>query len=343
MSEAAIAAGSTAEEAPLLLRLPVALAACGSVVPLLAWVSDLGPFHLWSLLVGLPAVVVVVAFGLLVARPRFPATFDAMVAGALGGLLGSLGYDVFRVPFVYGLGRQLLAPIDSYGVLLLDSLSSSPLTGFAGWSYHFTNGIGFGVAYALVARNRHYVWALLWAMVLETATVVSDFAPTYGLRTDAGLHVVPIAIAYAAHVPYGLAVGWAVGNVARTVEQAREVTRRPVLVAVAVVVVGLALWHRPLLPNASVARGRAVTDGPSAVIEDGRFHPAWLRVAPGECAVVRNDDDVVATLGAHGDVVAELAPKARYEACGKGARNVERLQVDGRPFSGGWLLTDPDA
>jgi hypothetical protein len=334
---------SSAAEAPLVLRLVVAVAACGSVVPLLAWVSDLGAFHVWSLLVGLPAVAGVIAFGLLVARPRWPATFDAMVAGALGGLLGSLGYDVFRLPFVYGLGRQLLAPIDSYGVLLLDASSSSSLTGFAGWSYHFTNGIGFGVAYALVARNRHLVFALVWAMVLETATVVSDFAPTYGLKTDAGFNVVPIVIAYAAHVPYGLAVGWAVRNVERTMGQAREVTRRPFVTATLVLVVGLALWQRPLLPDDAVSRGRAVADGPSAVIEGGRFEPAWLRVAPRECAVVRNDDDAVAPLGANGVVVAAIEPGARVERCGGAKRNVERLQVDGRPFSGGWLLVDPEA
>ena len=328
-------------ESPLLLRLVVAVAACGSVIPLLAWVSGLGAFHLWFVVVAVPSIATVTAFGML-ARRRWPATFDAMVAGALGGLLGALGYDLFRLPFVYGLGRQLLAPIDSYGVLLLDADSSSPLTGFVGWAYHFTNGIGFGVAYSLVARNRRIGWALLWAMVLETATVVSGFAPTYGLVTDAGFNVVPIAIAYAAHVPYGLAVGWAVGNVDRIVGQAREISRRPVLVAVGALVVALALWHRPLIPNGEIARGRSVADGPSAVVEGGRLHPAWLRVGVGECAVVRNDDDARVELGAHGDVVAALAPGERAEVCGGDARGTERLQVDGRSFSGGWLLVDPD-
>lgn len=333
---------ATGDDAPLLLRLGVAVAACGSVIPLLAWVSGLGAFHVWSLLVGLPAVLATIAFGVLVARPRWPATFDAMVAGAIGGLVGSIGYDVFRVPFVYGLGRQLLAPIDSYGVLLLGADASSPLTGFLGWSYHFTNGIGFGVAYALVARNRHPGWALLWAMVLESATIVSDFAPTYGLRTEDGFNVVPIALAYAAHVPYGLALGWATRDVRRTVGQAREVTRRPVLVAVTALVVALALWQRPLLPNDAIARGRAVAAGPSAVIEDRRFEPTWLRVAPGECATVENRDDAPATLGAHGDVLATLAPGARTEVCAEHeGRRVQRVQVGGRPFSGGWLLVDP--
>ena len=330
-------------EAPPQLRLPLAVAACGSVIPLLAWVSGLGAFHLWSLAVALPLVAATIAFGLMVARPRWPATFDAMVAGALGGLLGSIGYDVFRVPFVYGLGRQLLAPIDSYGVLLLGAEHSSSLTGFLGWTYHFTNGIGFGVAYALVARNRSIGWAVLWAMVLETATVVSDFAPTYGLQTDDGFNVVPIVIAYAAHVPYGLAVGWAVRDVDRVVGQAREVTRRPVLIAVAVLVVGLALWHRPLFPNDAVSRGNAVADGPSAIVEDGRLEPTWLRVPRGACATVKNGQRDRVELGAHGDVIATLERGASTELCGDDHRHVQRVQVDGMPFSGGWIIVDPDA
>lgn len=330
-------------EPPLLVRLALAVAACGSVIPLLAWVSGLGAFREWALLVGIPSVAGVVAFALRAARPRWPATFDGMVAGALGGLLGSLGYDLFRLPFVYGLGRQLLAPIDSYGVLLLDAETSSPLSGFVGWAYHFTNGIGFGVAYGLVARNRRIGWALLWALVLETATVVTGFGPTYGLVTDAGLNVVPIAIAYAAHVPYGLAVGWAVGNADRIARQAREVTRRPVVVAVATLLVALALWHRPLLPDDAIDRGRAVADGPSAIVDGRRLQPAWLRVAEGECAVVRNDGSRTVELGAHGDVDARIAPGGLTEVCGGSQRTVDRLQVDGRPFSGGWLIVDPEA
>lgn len=337
------AAPTSTTEPPLIVRLPLALLACGSVIPLLAWVSDLGAFHRWALFVGVPSVVAVVVFALGVARPRWPQTFDAMVAGALGGLLGALAYDLFRLPFVYGLGRQLLAPIDSYGVLLLDAETSSPLSGFVGWAYHFTNGIGFGVAYGLVARNRHIGWALLWAMVLETATVVTGFGPTYGLVTDAGLNVVPIAIAYAAHVPYGLAVGWAVRDAERIARQAREVTRRPVLVAVAAVLVSLALWHRPLVPDDAIDRGRSVADGPSAIVEGRRLEPAWLRVADGECAVVRNVDDRTVTLGANGEVVAEIEPGERSEVCGGAERAIDRLQVDGRPFSGGWLIVDPDS
>ena len=74
--------------------------------------------------------------------------------------MGTIGYDLFRLPFVAS-GLRVLAPIDSYGVLLLDAHTSSPLSGFAGWVYHFSNGIGFGIAYAAVALGRRrWYWAV---------------------------------------------------------------------------------------------------------------------------------------------------------------------------------------
>jgi hypothetical protein len=104
------------------VRLALFGAACGSVIPLLAWVYDLGSFARWSAVVGGPLVTLIVAAAMVMTRTgRWPETRRAMTAGALGGLVGTAGYDLFRVPFVYGLGLGLLAPIDSYGVLLLDA------------------------------------------------------------------------------------------------------------------------------------------------------------------------------------------------------------------------------
>lgn len=327
-------------EAPAALRWLLAVVACGSVVPLLAWVSGFGRFDRWAAFTAVPALATIAVVGWRLGRSgRWPGTRTGMTAGALGGLLGALGYDLFRVPFVFGTGRQLLAPIDSYGVLLVGAETSSALTGFLGWAYHIVNGIGFGVAYGLVARNRRLAWAVTWAMVLETATVVSGFASTYGLRAADGLQVVPIAIAFAAHVPFGLTIGWAVRDSDRVVAQAREVTRRPVVLACIVVVVTLAVWQRPFLPDAAGAAGAAVAPGPSAVVVDGRFRPTWLRVAPGKCATVRNDDDRAVDLGPFGSLDAGATTKL----CGRSRRQAERVQVDQRPFSGGWLLTDPAA
>lgn len=324
--------------APYTVKTGLFVVACASVIPLLAWVYDLGTFRGWTVLAALPGLGVLVAFAAWLDRVgRWPGTRVAITAGALGGLAGTLGYDLFRVPFVFLGGMQLLAPIDSYGVLLLGANASSGLSGLAGWGYHFLNGIGFGVAYAVVARGRHWGWGVAWAMILETAVVVSPFATVYALRTDTGFKVIPIFIAYLAHVPYGLAVGVAAQNADSVHRLARGSVRRPVLALGIATLVGLGLWQWPLSPTTLEQKGNAVAAGPSAVIVDGRMFPTWLRVGVGECVTIGNDD-----AESHGLSNIDLPASAEVSICDRAA-GIHRLQVDGVPFSGGWLIVDDQA
>jgi len=352
---AAATAASEDRDAPWLLRLPLAAVACASVFSLLAWVYELGAFHLWAAFVGAPLIAALVAFAAWLPRssvrgsprwpgtrgaPRWPGTRAAIVAGALGGLIGTLGYDFFRVPFIFLGGFRLLAPIESYGVLLLDAETSSGLTDFAGWSYHFANGIGFGVAYALVAARRSWRWAVLWGLLLESAVVFSPFANTYALVTDDQIKWTPITIAYLAHIPYGIALGLLAQRPEATLAEARRAVgplRAPVAVAVVATLLVLAIWHRPLLPDDAVDRGHAVAAGPSAIILDGEFRPSWLRVPAEACATIQNGDPQGVSL-TDGAV---LEPAAHLEICGGTEIEVRRIRVDEGEFSGGWLIVDP--
>jgi hypothetical protein len=328
---------STRRDAPWAARLALAVVACASVFSLLAWVYELGSFAVWGAFVSAPLVVLlVVVAGWLGRSGWWSGTRAAIVAGALGGFVGTLGYDFFRVPFIYLGGYRLLAPIESYGVLLLDAETSTPLTDFVGWSYHFANGIGFGVAYAVMMRGRDWRWAILWGLFLESAVVFSPFANTYGLVTDNDVKWAPIAIAYAAHVPYGIAVGLAAQRSEAVTAEAVRALRYPVAATVVAVLVVLAVWHRPLLADGAVDRGLAVAAGPSAIILDGEFEPTWLRVAVGGCATVENGDETTVALST-GET---LAAGARVELCGEEA-GVSRVRVDEGEFSGGWLIVDP--
>lgn len=288
------------------LRGVLAFLALLSVAPLLGWVYGFGRFAMWFRFVTLPALLVVALVAWKSARPGgcHPDVRTAMVVGTIGGIVGSIGYDVFRLPFL-ALGYRLLAPIDSYGVLLLDAQSSSPLSGFAGWAYHFSNGICFGIAYALVALHRNWRWGLVWAMVLESASVVTPFADAYGLSGRWGI----IGIAYAAHVPYGLAIGWAASRGEALCAQLSEIDRRAPAFAVVGLVAVLAVWHRPF----SAGSGEAATS-----FVGSRFSPAWVRVPVGGCAAINGE------------------PRCFEE------EGVHRLKVDGRPYSGGFVIVDPE-
>jgi hypothetical protein len=274
------------------------------VAPVLAWPAGLGSFRGWFLAVTVPALVALVAVAATMRDLR-----PMLSAGAVGGLLGTIGYDVFRVPFAVA-GVRLFAPIDSYGVLLLGADTSSSLSGFAGWTYHLSNGVGFGIAYALVAYGRSRWWAVGWAMVLETATVVTPFASVYGLRGRWDL----IAVAYAAHVCYGLPLG--------VVVERRVVA--PAVRLLGVAVIGLAVWLRPWPPDG----------GPNVTVRDGVFHAEWVRVARGGCATFENTDAVAYRIGDR-----QVEPGTVTEVCFTDP-GVHRVRLTGEPYSGGFVIVE---
>lgn len=322
---------TTSPPSPL-LRLGIFLLGGTSVASLLAWVFDLGSFSAWFLAVSVPGQVALLALGIWLARRADLADLRTLlIAGLLGGLIGTIGYDLFRVPFVLG-GLRVLAPIDSYGVLALDAATSSTTTGFTGWSYHFANGLGFGLAYAAIAgKGRHWGFGLGWALMLETVTIVTPFASTYALSGK----WVPITIAYAAHVPYGLALGWCVQHADRVADEVRTISRLTVPVLLVALFGALAVWHRPWS-----SQRPAELDGianPAAVVREQRFEPEWLRVAPDGCVLLRNLDDrayeldrgTPATVGASSDTT------VCFDEPG-----VHRVHTTDEPYAGGFVIVD---
>ena len=305
-----------------------------SVASLLAWVFGVGPFATWFWAFSAPALALLVAVVTLATRNgRRPELRTAVVAGTIGGLLGTLGYDVFRLPFHLA-GLRLLTPIDSYGVLLLGADHSDDLTGLVGWMYHVTNGVGFGIAYAVVALHRRWWWGVLWAMVLETATILTPFVGTYGIEGKWAI----IAIAYAAHVAYGVPLGRWVERAGTRVPQLHEMTKRPIAVALLVTAAGLVLWHHPwtVLGDRDDGGGGAL----SVAVRDGRFVPRWLRVAPGDCVLVHNRDAAGYTVTGAGHDVA-LAARGTASVCFDDD-GVHRVRTSSRPDAGGYVIVDAE-
>lgn len=240
------------------------------------------------------------------------------------GLLGTLGYDLFRVPFVFGLGFRLLSPIESYGVLLLDAGGSSGATDYVGWSYHFLNGVGFALAYGMVAVGRRWWWGVAWAMVLETATLVTPFIDAYALRGK----VAPIVIAYAAHVPYGLAVGVLLQDPNRAMRVLRQFTPRPALISTASLAVALGLWLSPW----QTPPPRAV-----ATVVDNRLIPEFVRTDDAGCVTLENRDLSNYQLSIDGEKVGVLPAVGSTVICIE-RFGVTRLRTSDEPFDGGFII-----
>ncbi|MFE5587363.1 hypothetical protein [Kitasatospora sp. NPDC056531] len=305
------------------------------VTPVLAWAYGLAPFAVWFWSVTVPSLALLAAIGVATARrPRLGRLHRALVVGTVGGLIGTVGYDLVRVPFVLA-GVRLFAPIDTYGVLALGAASSDPRTGLLGWAFHFSNGIGFGISYAVLASGRRWQWGLAWGLMIETLAVASPVAGVYALR-GAGL----IAIAYAGHLAYGAPLGLLVADPGRSVRRLREVGPHSTAYALLAVLLVLVAWQRPFGTPALVRAGERVASGPSALVLDGRFHPQYLRVPAHGCVSLYNGDQVSYTLPA-----AVGSPRlergSTTAACfASGGNAVLRVRTSAQPYAGGFVIVD---
>lgn len=223
------------------------------------------------------ALIIVAAW--LWARHASPPLAQALLLGFVGGLLGTIGYDLIRIPFLIA-GQRVFAPISAYGVWLADAAVSNRWTEVLGWSYHFSNGITFGIMYALFMRGRHWGWAVAWAFLLETIAVVSPFADIFSLRTNYGA----LGIAYLGHVAYGVPLGLVVQHWERSLAYLRRVPRE--IHWFALLIWLLALLSPAFSPARSARNERAVPQ--TFVIEGKRLNPNWLRLERGERITVRN-------------------------------------------------------
>lgn len=303
-----------------------------SVWPLLAWVYGLGSFATWFWALAVPGFLLITGLTVWLRRTGVhPDLHTAIVAGALGGILGTIAYDVVRIPFLV-LGLRLFAPIDSYGLLILNVSHSSPLTEFTGWAYNFANGAGFGVAYAMFGMGRRWPWAIPWALWLESMTLVTPYASSYGLAGHADL----LAIAYMGHVAYGTPLGLVTQRAARW--RSNEDAPLPVWSAIAAVAVVLVLWQRPWTTPAAVGQAESLQPQPATLVVAGDFRPEWVRVPTGGCLLLDNRD--AATYRLTGVAAPPLSAHATERYC-FGQSGVKRVQLNGVPYSGGFVIVDP--
>ena len=192
----------------------------------------------------------------------------ALRLGSWAGLLGTIGYDLVRVPFhVYGF--RVFAPIQAYGVWLLEGDRSSGWSEAMGWLYHFSNGITFGIMYALVMGGRHWGWGVLWGLCLESIVLSSPFARIFHIQGNWPA----IAIAYGAHVAYGYPLGYLVGRWEVADLQFREAANHFKLLGALL----LAGFIAGPIPTERARDQRALAG--TLRVEGLTLNPSWVRLA----------------------------------------------------------------
>ncbi|MBS0659026.1 MAG: hypothetical protein JSR82_12365 [Verrucomicrobia bacterium] len=143
-------------------------------------------------------------------RPIF---LQRLWGGAFAGFIGLIAYDGLRwlilisgtVPF------NPFKAIENFGLLILATDVPTVTTKTVGWLFHTWNGLSFGAMYTLAFGRGGLVSAVIWALILELAMIV-----TYPTLFRVQLDWAFLSISIAGHIAFGLAVGW---TARRVVEQ----------------------------------------------------------------------------------------------------------------------------
>jgi hypothetical protein len=200
-------------------RLAVFALASTSILSLLAefyGVSSMRAFALWISLPALAALLAGALFDRAVGSQRL---WRGIVVGSLAGLVAVFAYDLFRLPFVFahelGIERtlpplQLFKVFPRFGAMILGQPVEQPvysvLAQLVGWTYHFSNGLTFGIMYvALVgdAKRRRWAWAVVFAVGLELGMLFTPYAKFFGIALTPNFVVATLA----AHLVFGVVMG----------------------------------------------------------------------------------------------------------------------------------------
>ncbi len=103
-------------------------------------------------------------------------------AGAVGGFAGTIGLEIVR-EIGFHLGGMPGDMPKLLGVLLLNRFALGPdtLSNIAGWSYHFWNGISFGIIYS-VLFGRGKKWAgIIFALAMAAGFMMSPAVVAMGV------------------------------------------------------------------------------------------------------------------------------------------------------------------
>ncbi|MBI3096741.1 MAG: hypothetical protein HYY93_00620 [Planctomycetes bacterium] len=146
----------------------------------------------------------------------------AVAAGAAAGFAAACAYDLFRLPFVFARewgidsvvpAMNLFKVFPRFGAMILgetvEQATYSLPAHFAGWAYHFSNGATFGTMYlALIGdpRRRSWGWAVVMALGLEAAMLLTPYTGFFGIPVGARF----VAVTLAAHLVFGVCLGLAV-------------------------------------------------------------------------------------------------------------------------------------
>ncbi|HCT79337.1 MAG TPA: hypothetical protein DGT23_22805 [Micromonosporaceae bacterium] len=155
-------------EDPILFLLTLA-AAASSIASLLLHLAGIVrmPYTLSFLTV--PGVILLLCIRIWAGRAGRHEILARLQAGFVAGLLGLVAYNAARwvVGTLLAVKMSPFYSIYIFGSLITGAGEDSVAAAAFGWAYHISNGITFGIIYALLAGPARWWYGLGWGLVLE--------------------------------------------------------------------------------------------------------------------------------------------------------------------------------
>lgn len=180
--------------------------ACASVSGVALIVHALGwlPMYFLIDILAAPSLILLLAMGVIARRINQPVFLNRLLVGAWGGLAATFAYDLVRLLLwqarIFDFNPFVSHPI--FGAMITGYPVESRAAIGVGWSYHFWNGIGFGIMYTLIAGRAHWLYAVTWALFLEVAWLTA-LPSVLAFRLNGPL----IWLSVTGHGAYGAALG----------------------------------------------------------------------------------------------------------------------------------------
>lgn len=179
-------------------------AALTSIAALLLHAAGLVRMPFTVTFLSIPGAILLVCLAVWAGLADRVVFFNRLAVGFLVGALGLLAYDAIRwaVQTILPLGFDAFFSIRAFGTLITGRSIDDPVSIAAGWAYHVSNGLSFGVLYALIAGPARASYGLIWGLILEIAMLI--VYPALFQPTSVGGFVI---VSVVGHAAFGSVIG----------------------------------------------------------------------------------------------------------------------------------------
>lgn len=175
-----------------------------SLVALVTHVMGWVPMPFFLDFFAVPASLLLFALAAYGKKVRADLFVNGLIVGSLGGLVGTVVYDGARllIQQTHLFDYNGFLSILIFGSWITGRSTSSTAAAVAGWTYHYWNGLAFGIMYALMLGRRHWVAGVVYGIVMECCML--GLFPLF-LKMNSKLDFMVISMT--GHVFYGAALG----------------------------------------------------------------------------------------------------------------------------------------